>query len=149
MSWLLLQKLHGHVALLALAASLHPVLTLRVGRRATPRVRLSGYLASGLMFLTTALGWAVYPAYREVVRGELYKASVTLGLAFEVKEHLAFFALCLSLAGALLLWASHGEAAKRLRAPTRAAYATSTMLTLAAAALGIWLASVQSFPYGM
>lgn len=45
-SWLLLMRVHGHIALLGLALLLHPVLGLRRARRITPRVWLSAVLAT-------------------------------------------------------------------------------------------------------
>ncbi len=144
---LLWQKIHGHVALLAIALCLHPVLGLRRRARPSRGVRLSGYLASALTLLGSALGWVIYPAYRVHLRRALYAADVRLGLAFEVKEHLAFFALLLALAGAAVLTQSGGAAGPTLRRPIRWAYGLAAALSVAAAILGLWLATMRGFPY--
>lgn len=128
--WLLLQKLHGHLGVLALAASLHPVLSVRA--------RLSAYAAAALMVATHALGWWVYPAYRSEVKLRVYEASYAAGQLFETKEHLAFFALCLALAGVGLTWA---------RQPSRTIWGLCAACALGAGVIGVVVSSVAGFAY--
>ncbi len=144
MSWLLLlEKLHGHVGLLGIALCFHPVLSLRKAQRPTRRVRLSGYLALLGLVLGNALGWLIYPEYRQQIRGELY----LLGLSdlFEVKEHLAWYSLALAALGAGLLRASAAEAGPRLRSLIRRVWGAAGALASVSAGLGIYLASVRGF----
>ena len=142
---LLTQKVHGHLAILAVALALHPVLSTWRAKRPTRRTRLSGYLAALLTLAANVLGWLVYPAYRELVKPELYAVSVTYGQAFEVKEHLAFYALCLSLAGAALLWAARGEYAETLRGPARTVWLLCFLCGLGTGVVGVLVASVRGF----
>ncbi len=142
--WLLLQSIHGHLGVLALAACLHPVFSLRA-KRPSARARLSGYLAAALMLLTSASGWWIYPAYRADVKRRLYEASYTAGQLFETKEHLAFFALCLALAGAALLFAADAEHGATLRRPARVCWTLCAACSLAVAVLGVVVSSVAGF----
>ncbi len=144
---LLLQKLHGHLAILAVAASLHPALTLRGVRRPSGRMRLSSTLAAGATLAATALGWVVYPPYRVEVKQRLYLHDVRLGQAFEIKEHLAWYALCLALAGGAMVWAARGERAGELTRAARVMWIAASVCGLATAALGIAVASQLSFAY--
>lgn len=144
-TWLLLQKVHGHLGVLAVALALHPVVSLRRGTRPSARSRLSGYTAAALMLLANAAGWLVYPAYREEVKGRLFEVSVTYGRLFETKEHLAFYALCLALSGAVLMWAGDVKHGAALRRPARITWALCFVCALAAGALGVVTASAAGF----
>ncbi|MCB9526060.1 MAG: hypothetical protein H6702_22175 [Myxococcales bacterium] len=143
---LLWQTIHGHLALLGLALCLHPVLGLRRRKRPSRGVLWSGALATATTVAVSALGWFIYPAYRQHLRRPLYAADVRLGLAFEIKEHLAFFALLLAVAGGALLWQARGPHGARLRRPIMAAYGLAALLTAVVCALGIWLAVTKGFP---
>lgn len=145
---LIFQKFHGHLALLALAACLHPPIALRAVRRPSWGARMSAYSASFLVVATNALGWYIYPAYREDVKIELYRASAHWGELFEIKEHLAFYSLCLAIAAAILVWASADERGIVLRQPIRLMYALIALLTLSAGVMGILISSVLGFDYG-
>lgn len=101
----LLERLHGHLAWLGLAVLLHPVITLRRRAVVSRGARLSVVLAVVLLALPSAMGWWLYPTYRVQVKPTLLHGAVPWLLAFETKEHLAFFSLALAVggAGALLL----------------------------------------------
>lgn len=147
---LLLTNIHGHIAMMAVALCLHPVLTLRKARTPGPRVRLSAYLATAFMFATVAIGWIVYPEYRRAVRQGLYIASRPMGLAFEVKEHIGTFALALVLAGAVVTVLSTRPGMGPRSAPViRRLYGTAALLSCIAALLGLLLSGVAGFPYGV
>ena len=111
----LLERVHGHLGWLGLAVLLHPVITLRLRRGVTRGTRLSVVLAALLMAAPYALGWVIYPTYRASVKPRLLLEARGWALAFETKEHLAFFALALTLAGAGTLLAAprspHGREA--------------------------------------
>lgn len=146
---LVLQKAHGHLALLAVAACLHPPIALRAARRPAWSTRVSAYAASALVVATNVLGWYIYPDYRETVKLEIYRASHFWGEMFEIKEHLAFFSLCLALAAAIAVFASSDARGVMLRQPIRVLYLLMAMLVSAAGVLGIFISSVAGFEYGV
>jgi magnesium-transporting ATPase (P-type) len=144
--WLLLEKFHGHIALLGAALCFHPWVALLRARRPSWATRLAAVLASVLVIVTNVLGWVIYPAYREGPKLELYRHVELVGVGFEVKEHLAFFALCLAVAGAAMAVAASGPAGLALRAPLRTTYAVISVLMVIVCALGVWVATYASFP---
>lgn len=111
-----LRILHGHVGLLAAALLLHPAFTL--GRlkngRPWPGLRWSAGLGTAAVTLTFALGWWLYPAYRAEQKPRLLADAHGLAMAFETKEHLAFYAVALALGGAGLLWLGETRESRRL-----------------------------------
>ncbi len=140
----LLEAIHGHVGVLAMAALFHPALLLWSGRPLSRNGKLALAASVLLVSVAFALGLLIYPAYREEVKPELFVASERAGLLFETKEHLAWIAL----AGAL------GAGVAGLVAPARAARArqVAARVFLGAAVacaltvlLGTWIASVRSF----
>jgi len=145
--FLLLEKLHGHIGLMAFALCLHPWFALRRAKRPNRAARVSGYLASLFVALCSVLGWVVYPAYRSDVKPELYRVSAFVGDLFEVKEHLAWYALCFAVAGAALMWMARDRTGVALRRPILVTYTITALLTLAVGAIGMYLASVRGFPY--
>jgi hypothetical protein len=144
MSWL--QSLHGYVAVLGLALALHPWFALRRATRPSKGTRLTGWLASATLLTSSAAGWLIYPDYRDTVRRALYAADVRYGLGFEIKEHLAAFALALALAGAVLLRPGPPKVERRLRGAVRTTYLLAALLGLASAGLGIWLSGLKALP---
>lgn len=145
---LVLQKVHGHIALLAIALCFHPWFALRRARRPSPAVRLSGYLATGGIVLTSLLGWWIYPPYREEIKAELYLANPFWGDLFEVKEHWGWYSLVLAVAAGVLMWLARDRAqAEGLRQPIRWLYALSGLLALAVGVFGILIASIRGFAY--
>lgn len=136
----LLERVHGHIGWLAAAALLHPAIVLRNPRR---RARLSAVLSAVFATAAGVFGAVIYPAYSRSVRRVVYTASVRYGLLFERKEHLAFAAVGLAIAGCLL----HLSAEKdehRARA-AHIAFVASAALTTAVAAMGTIIASFRSF----
>ena len=156
--WLALQRLHGHLALLGLALLLHPVIGLRRARGVTRRALWSGASGTAMTVLTQLSGCLIYPAYREQLRAALYQQHRSLGLAFEVKEHLAWYATCAALAGLALLWIGRrdgralGEpeaAAVPWVAGVRRLYLAAFLLAAVSALIGLGLAVVHPFPGGL
>ncbi len=94
----LLARLHGHLGWLGLAVLLHPILLLRRGPLSRSG-RLTAGLALALIATPYAAGLSLYPIYRGAVKPDLLAASPRAALAFETKEHLAFFVLMLTLSG--------------------------------------------------
>lgn len=143
--WILWMKIHGSVSLLGIALCFHPAVALSKARRPSRYVALTGYLASGLVTLTNALGWFIYPAYREEVKQPLYLEARWWGQAFEVKEHLAHYAMSFAVAGAVLMLLARGAGGRELRVPTALCYALAAAMGLITAALGVGVASMNQF----
>jgi len=140
----LLEHLHGHLAVLATAALVHPALSLRNPRR---RAVLSCSLATLLAWIAGVLGAVVYPDYRRLLKRAIYVGDFRTGQLFERKEHLAFAALGLSLAG-LVLHLSAGGADEASRSRARAAhwaYVAAAALAIAVAVMGVRVAIVKTF----
>lgn len=107
-----LQHVHGHLAVLGLAVLLHPVL--RLGKRPLTRgTRWTLAATLALVCLTYAGGWLAYPTYRHAVKPGLVADHRGWALAFESKEHLAWFCLALTTAGVGLAWTSRTPVHRR------------------------------------
>ena len=102
----LLERIHGHLAVLGLALLLHPVITLRTRRGLNWRTHLTAELGAALLAIPFAIGWAIYPAYRTHVKPSLFAAESPAFHAFETKEHLAAMAVFLAVGGAVALRAA-------------------------------------------
>lgn len=144
---LLLANVHGHLLLLAVALCFHPWVALRKATRPAFGTRLTAYLAASMLFAGNALGWYIYPDYRIEVKRHLYLYSEAAGLGFEVKEHFAFFAVVLSIAGAYAAFVSASQRHPSLTAIVRHSFAAAAILGTVAVALGIWVASLRGFAY--
>lgn len=99
----LVERIHGHLAVLGLAVLLHPVITLRTRSGLNWRTHLTAELGAALLAVPFALGWAIYPVYRAEVKPGLFARAPGFMAAFETKEHLAAMTLCLAIGGALTL----------------------------------------------
>ena len=126
---------HGHLAALGLALLLHPVITLWRRRGLATWTLRTAELAAVLLALPYAIGWLVYPTYREHVKPGLLAEHHAWALVFETKEHLAFLCLALAVSGAMALRVGGRHAGVR-----RAAWV---------ALLGAWLCGVATAVLGM
>ena len=99
----LLERVHGHLAVLGLAVLLHPVVTLRTRRGSGRWTQLSADLGALMLALPAALGIAIYPTYRASVKPDLLLHAPNVAAAFETKEHLGAMAVALAVSGALVL----------------------------------------------
>jgi hypothetical protein len=135
----LLERLHGHTAVLGLAVLLHPVITLARGRVLGKGGRWSAGLAAALIALPSVAGWLLYPHYRGQIKPTLIAENVTVALAFESKEHLAFACLCLSLSGVAVALAAP-QHARRVALPLLAGGWVCGLVT---GGLGIFVASLS------
>lgn len=104
----LLERVHGHLALLGLAVLVHPVLSLGRGGALRRGTWVSALAGLALLAPAFGLGLWLYPAWRERVKPLVVDAAPGLAQAFEVKEHLAWFALVLAAGGLGVLWAAGG-----------------------------------------
>jgi hypothetical protein len=144
MSPRLLEHVHGHLAVLATAALLHPAWLLRDPRR---RARWAASLATASVTLAAALGAWLYPAYRKQLKKPIFLSDFAMGLLFERKEHLAFAAVALAWAG-LFLHLSVRDGSPRSLARARAAhwsFVGAAMLAVVTALLGVRVATFRSF----
>lgn len=144
MTMTLLEAIHGHVGVLAMAALLHPPLLLWSGKPLSRNARISLAASLALVALAFALGLWIYPEYREQVKPELFRSHVREGLLFETKEHLAWIALVTATGAGLAGLVAPPRAAqvRRIAARVFLGAALACVLTVA---LGTWIASVQSF----
>ena len=135
----LLERLHGHTAVLGLAVLLHTVITLARGRVLGKGGRWSAALAALLIALPSVAGWLLYPHYREQIKPVLVAENLSVALAFESKEHLAFACLCLTLSGVAVALAApqHGP---RVALPL---LASAWICGVVTGGLGVFVASLS------
>lgn len=134
----LLERLHGHLGLLALAVLAHPLVFL--GRPGLSRgARLSAGLALVLLILAFASGLFVYPDYRRLAKPGLIQEARGLALAFETKEHLGAMATALGAGGLLAMLLLPGEAPARRAA--RALVALALLGGAVTAGIGLVVAA--------
>ncbi len=140
----LLESVHGHVGVLAMAALLHPALILWSGRPLSRNARIALGASVALVLTAFALGLTIYPAYREQVKADLFRADVRAGLLFETKEHLAWVSLISALGAGVAALAAPPKAIAIRRIAGRV-FLGSAIACALTAALGTWVASVHSF----
>jgi hypothetical protein len=139
------EHVHGHLGWLAAAALLHPAILLRNKNR---KANLSVALSTGFATSQGVLGVWLYGPYRDRLKQHIFIEAPWVGLMFERKEHLAFGAILLAWAGASAYAVALG-ARDEVRVPLRVfafrAFAVSSALAIATAALGTLVASYQTF----
>jgi hypothetical protein len=142
----LLERIHGHIGWLSVAALLHPAIILRNSKR---RARLAVSLATLFVAATALLGGYIYPSYRERLKQHLFIETPKVGWLFERKEHLAVGAVALALVGCIahLSVPSVADDAVKLTLARLAqrAFAGAFGLALLVAILGVVVASYKSF----
>ena len=137
-SFALVERLHGHLGWLGLAVLAHPLLVLLRGRPVTRGTRLSAVIATALVVLPYALGWAIYPTYRTHIKPALIAAQLPVALRFESKEHLALFTVVFAVSGLATLLVSKRPEARRLATVLIGLGWVCGVLT---GVLGIWVAA--------
>lgn len=140
----LLETLHGHAAVLAVAALAHPAILLRKGAPLSGRTRLAVALTVGMVVVAFASGLVIYPAYVDRVRVQLFLQSRTAGLLFETKEHLAYCVTALTLGSGVAAWFAPREA-RDLRQVAAVGFGAAALLCLTAVGLGTFVAGVHGF----
>jgi hypothetical protein len=140
-----LERIHGHLGWLAIAALLHPAILLRNPRRRAP---LSVGLATAMAVTTALLGARIYPSYRELLKQRIFIEHPSLGWAFERKEHLAVGAISFAIAGCIAHFAvplfdepSRGHVARLAHRAFVVAFALAAIV----GAIGIAVATYKSF----
>jgi hypothetical protein len=140
-----LERIHGHLGWLAVAALLHPAILLRNPKR---RARLAVGLAAGVTLVTSLMGGYIYPVYRERLKQHIFIATPRIGWLFERKEHLAVGAVALALVGCvahLALPLFDDRTRPTVAVLAHRAFVAAFLLALAVAVLGVTVASYKSF----
>jgi hypothetical protein len=142
----ILEHVHGHLGWLAVAALVHPALLLRNPRR---RARLAVIASVSIATATALLGGYLYYFFSHQLRRALYVASPVHGMLFERKEHLAFGALALAWAAALVHLFGRGDVEDpgflaRARF-VHWAFVAAAVLAATVGVLGTVVASFKSF----
>jgi hypothetical protein len=140
----LLEHFHGHLALLATLALVHPAILLQ--KRARPAL-LSASLGTGLVTLAGLLGALLYAPYRQTIKPQIFAASAAVGNLFERKEHLGVAVVVLAWVGLVAHMAEARERFRYASGPRIAPVAYLGAATLAAisAALGIAVSVFKTF----
>jgi hypothetical protein len=141
-----LERIHGHLGWLSVAALLHPAILLRNPRR---RARLAVSLTTLVVVATALLGANIYPEYRARIKQHIFIEAPRIGWLFERKEHLAVGAVAMALVGcvahlSLPVFADEGMKRTVARLSHRA-FVASFVLALLVAVLGVAVASYKSF----
>ncbi len=134
----LLERVHGHLALLGLAVLVHPVISLGRGGALRRGTWLSAVIGVAMLLPAFGLGLGIYPAWRTQVKPDLVQDALGLALAFEVKEHLAWFSLVSALGGVAVLGTAGGLAGGRRLG--RWLLGAGVACGAVTAGLGIWIA---------
>jgi hypothetical protein len=142
--WRALETLHGHLAVLAAAALIHPAILLRRGSPLSRGARWAIGLGTLAVVLAFTLGLVIYPAYTQEVRTPLFFASPRAGLLFETKEHWAFMVVSIAVGAAVASLAAP-LTATALRRTSALFYALAAALCLATAGLGSVTATIHGF----
>jgi len=141
-----LERVHGHLGWLGVAALLHPAVLLRNPKRRAP---LAVALATALVAGAGLLGGFLYPSYRTKLKQHIFATAPRVGLLFERKEHLAVGAIFLALAGCVahlsLRAFTDGPAANAVARLAHRAFLLAFLLALVVAVFGVAVASYESF----
>jgi hypothetical protein len=142
----ILERVHGHLGWLAVAALIHPAIVLRNPKR---RARLSVVLCTVMVALTWGLGAWIYPEYRARIKQHIFIELPKLGWMFERKEHLAVAVATFTLVGCLAHLTSPGfeDEQTRLLVARLAhrSFVVASVLAAIVAVLGVAVASYKSF----
>jgi hypothetical protein len=141
-----LERLHGHLGWLAVAALLHPAILLRNPKR---RARLAVALTTSLVVVTALIGGFIYPEYRARLKQHIFIETPRLVWMFERKEHLAVGAVTFALVGCLAhlsLAAFEEEETRRVVARlAHRSFVISFAFAVVVAVIGVAVASYKSF----
>lgn len=139
-----LESVHGHLGVLALAALIHPAILLRKGKPLSRRNRYAVIGSTLFAVLAFASGIVIYEQFRAEVKRPLFSASLKAGLMFETKEHIAF-AVCTMSLGALVCALVAPKQSNGLRRAAALTYALAASFCIVVAGLGTYVASVRGF----
>lgn len=140
-----IERIHGHLGWLSVAALLHPAILLANPRR---RARLAVALATSSAIATALLGASIYPEYRARIKQQIFIEAPTVGWMFERKEHLAVGGVAFALVGCVAHFALpvfHEGVRVNVARLAHRAFVIAFLLTAAVAVLGVAVASYKSF----
>ncbi len=144
MSLPLLEHLHGHLGVLAIALLFHPALLLWRGQPLSRGARWAVSFATLLVGVAFVMGIVIYPAYRDLLRHDLLLLDPDAALLFEIKEHLAWGSLSAALGAgvAALVAPRRADGIRRIAART---FLCSAVLATITGLLGTHIASIHTF----
>jgi hypothetical protein len=142
--WRVLEAVHGHFGILAIAALLHPAILLRRGSPLSRGARWSIALTTLATAIAFGMGVGIYEHYRATAKRVIFLEDRTIGLLFETKEHLGFAVIALAL-GACLAALVAPRSAVGVRRACALTYVAASILCGVVVALGTLVASVQGF----
>jgi formate hydrogenlyase subunit 3/multisubunit Na+/H+ antiporter MnhD subunit len=141
-----LERIHGHLGWLSVAALLHPAILLRNPKR---RARLAVFLTTLFTVVTASLGAFIYPSYRERLKQHIFIEAPRVGWLFERKEHLAVGALGLALVGCVahlsLPYFTEEDTQHTVARLAHRAFVAAFVMALVVAVIGVTVASFKSF----
>ena len=140
----LLEHIHGHLGWLAALVLVHPAVVLR---RRGRRAHLAVIFAVALPTIAASFGAFLYPSYRELLKGWIFRHHENVGLMFERKEHLAFAAVMFAWLGAaayVAAWKTEGTD-RTFRTLAHRAYVIAAGIAIAVAALGTAVGTYKTF----
>ena len=140
-----LERIHGHLGWLAVAALLHPAIILRNPLRRSP---WSVGLATAVACMTGVVGVVIYPHYRSLVKQRLFIEHPAVGWSFERKEHLAVGAIGFALVGCIAHFAVPWFEPKLRPLVARVAhrsYVTAFVFGVLVGVIGVVVATYRSF----
>jgi heme A synthase len=142
--WRILESVHGHLAVLAAAALIHPAILLRRGKPLSRGMKWSVALSALAVVAAFSTGIVLYKPYIANVRIGLFLRSVRAGMSFESKEHLAFAVIALVAGAAVCAWVAPRDA-RGLRRAAAVAFAVGAALCIVTVALGTYVTGVHGF----
>jgi hypothetical protein len=141
-----LERIHGHLGWLSVAALLHPAILLRNPKR---RARLSVAMATAFVLVSALLGGYIYPEYRARLKQHIFLEVPKLGWMFERKEHLAVGAVTFTLIGCIAHLTAPAFTDERMQLTVARMAHRSFVVAFALAAIvaviGVAVASYRSF----
>jgi hypothetical protein len=141
-----LERIHGHLGWLSVAALLHPAILLRNPKR---RARLSVALATSFVVVTALLGANIYPEYRAHIKQHIFIEAPRLGWMFERKEHLAVGAVTFALIGCIahlsLPVFAEDDVKRTVARLAHRGFVVAFVLGVIVGILGVSVASYKSF----
>jgi hypothetical protein len=140
----LLESLHGHAGIVAVALLLHPAVSMWRGVPLSRGARWATALALAAISIAFTSGLVVYQPYRAQVKRSLFTRSPAAGWLFETKEHLAYVALALAFGATILALTARPVSPAPRRAAARM-YAAAAIAAFASAAIGTWVSAIAGF----
>lgn len=140
----LLESIHGHLGVLAVAALIHPALLLWKGKPLSRNARIALSASVALTAGAFVMGLAIYGDYRIHVKPELFRIDADVGMLFETKEHLAWATVAAALGAGVAGLVAPPKAVQVRRIAGRV-FAGAALMCAGVVALGTYIASIHGF----